>query len=332
MRESGEAGDAQGRLPAAFRALERAGVPFTLRKGAGWLSDLPAGGEVDIWLPPEAVAHADEVLTGAGFRRLGAPGAGPHRFYLAFENGRWLKIDAKIGNPGSATSPPGAAAATPWGRAQVRRLWAGLRQRRPLSLRRLGPVVALLGPDGAGKGSILAALQSEIPIAVRVAYLGWRPRRPVDRRADGNPGAEPDVSVWRECAFVLYQALRAWRRLVPGYLTAWRGDIVLLDRHPIEVLAIQPRRSAAARTLERIVFERLVPRPDVMVLLDAPGAALFARKGEQTPALLEEWRQRYRQVLVPKGAVVISTEGSVEESTAGVSEVVFLALAARRRW
>jgi thymidylate kinase len=307
-------------------------VTFTLRKGAGWLSDLPAGGEVDIWLPPETIAQADEVLMGAGFRRLGAPGAGRHRFYLAFENGRWLKIDAKIGNPSPATAPAGPPAATLWGRALADRLSGALRQRRPLSLRRLGPVVALLGPDGAGKGSILAALQSEIPIAVRVAYLGWRPRGRPQGRPEAAVDAPRSVSTFRECAFVLYQAARAWRRLVPGYLAAWRGDIVLLDRHPIEVLAIRPRRSPAAQKLERIVFSWLIPRPDVIVVLDAPGAALFARKGEQTPALLEEWRQRYLEVLVPRGAVVVSTEGPISGSVAAVSEVVFRALAARRGW
>ncbi len=331
MRESGEAKYAQARLAAAFRALERAGVPVTLRKGDGWLSDIPPGGEVDIWLPPETVAQADEVLTEAGFRLLGAPGAGRHRFYLAFEHGRWLKIDAKIGKPSAAVTPPQPPAPTPWGEAQAHRLSAALRQRRPLSVRRLGPVVALLGPDGAGKGSILAALQSEIPIAVRVAYLGWRPRARPGTRPAAVEAPRP-VSTFRECAFVLYQAVRAWRRLLPGYLAAWRGDIVLLDRHPIEVLAIQPRRSAAARRLERMVFSRLIPRPDVIVVLDAPGAALFARKGEQTPALLEEWRQRYLEVLVPRGAVVVSTEGPISASVAAVSEVVFRALAARRGW
>jgi len=70
----------------------------------------------------------------------------------------------------------------------------------------------------------------------------------------------------------------------------------------------------------------------LLELLDAPGAALFARKGEQTPGLLEEWRQRYREVLVPRGAVVVSTVGPIQESIASVSEIIFRALAARRRW
>jgi len=304
-------------------------VPVTLRKGAGWLGAIPVGGEVDVWLPPASVPAADTVLALAGFRRLSAPGFNRHRFYLAFEAGRWLKIDAKLGAPATAE----AAAAPVAGRRRwsPARLAAAVAQRRPLGGRRLGPMVALLGPDGAGKSSIAMALQSEIPIAVTVIYLGWRPRRPHAARAKAS--LEPrTVSPLRECAFVLYQAVRAWRKLLPGYLAAWRGDIVLLDRHPLEVLAIQPRRSPTARNLERLVFGRLIPRPDVLVLLDASGAVLFARKGEQTPALLEEWRQRYLEVLVPRGAVVVSTAGPVQESIASVSEIIFRALAARRRW
>ena len=44
-----------------------------------------------------------------------------------------------------------------------------LTQRRSRSIRRQGPVVALLGPDGAGKGTIIAGLRREMPTAYTAA-------------------------------------------------------------------------------------------------------------------------------------------------------------------
>jgi len=41
------------------------------------------------------------------------------------------------------------------------------------------------------------------------------------------------------------------------------------------------------------MLERLYPRPDLVILLDAPAEVLHARKGEGTPESLERKRQEY---------------------------------------
>ena len=50
-----------------------------------------------------------------------------------------------------------------------------------------------------------------------------------------------------------------------------------------------------------IVFSRWAlahacPAPDLILFLDAPGEVLYARKGEHSPAFLEEQRQGYLQL------------------------------------
>ena len=192
-----------------------------------------------------------------------------------------------------------------------------LTQRRSRSIRRQGPVVALLGPDGAGKGTIIAGLRREMPTAYTVIYLGRPRRRP------GEPERDRSLHGWSgvllESAFVFRRVLRAWRILIPGYLAAWRGQIVLCDRHPIETLAIRPRQTRTAAWLERLLFGRLTPRPDLVLVLNAPGETLYARKGEHSPEILESLRRRYVDVFAPLGAVVISTEQSIERSVAEAS-------------
>jgi thymidylate kinase len=305
--------------------LREAGVDFSVRK-ATVDEALPMEGELDIWLGPRAVRATDALLTQVGFHRFIAPGQGRHRFYLSFEKGRWLKVDAKLGDM-SRSRParvrvPGAE-----------RILAALARRRFARIRRLGPVVAVLGPDGAGKGSVIAGLQRAIPVAVTPLYLGRRsPRAGPAESARTIESTRSRAGPTRQTAFVLRNALRSWTRLLSGYLAAWRGHIVLCDRHPIEILAVRPERTQPARAIERFIASRLTPRPDALILLDAPGEILFRRKGEHSVEVLERWRRNYAEVFVPLGATIVPTTGPPKAAVAQASEVVWGALRRRRAW
>jgi thymidylate kinase len=297
----------------ALGALDRAGVPYRLRKDGG-ADPLPDRGELDLWLDPNHLRMADTALRTTGFRHLQAHGYPGHRFYVAFERGRWLKLDAKF-------------SATPTGLARTR---ASLDRRRPAALRRLGPVVAVLGPDGAGKGSLISALQARIPFAVTPVYLGMPKRRTGLEPDRGRPSAP--VPAWREVAGLIRGAVRTGGILLRAYVAAWRGDVVLCDRHPIEALAVRPQRTPVGATVERVLVERLMPRPDAIVVLDAPGQVLFRRKREHSVEVLERWRRGYAEAFQPVGAVTISTMGRKEATADRASEVVWEALRKRRRW
>lgn len=306
--------------------MKQAGIAFGLRKAAAD-AELPTEGELDIWLDPRSVAATDALLAQVGFYRFIAPGQGRHRFYLSFEKGRWLKVDAKLGDMGPSRPArfrvPGAA----------ERIWAALARRRFARMRRLGPVVAVLGPDGAGKGSVIAGLQRAIPVAVTPLYLGRRsPRAGLAESARTIESMRSRAGPTRQTAFVLRNALRSWTRLLSGYLAAWRGHIVLCDRHPIEVLAVRPERTQPARTIERFIASRLTPKPDALILLDAPGEILFRRKGEHSTEVLERWRRNYAEVFVPLGATIVPTTGPPKAAVAQASEVVWGALRRRRVW
>jgi thymidylate kinase len=301
----------EAKLSAAFEALDAAEVPFEFRKGSARGEEPPAGGEVDISLARSDVAAADAALARAGFNVFVAPGHGDHRFYLGLSRERWLKIDARL---------DGATA-----RGAVRRL----ARRRPVALRRLGPVVAVVGPDGVGKGTVISRLRADIPVATKLLYLGWRRGGGVAARSPVSRGAPGAVL---ESAFVLKGWLRATRILLGGYAAAWTGSIVLCDRHPVEGLAIRPRRNRLADSLERVLLSRLTPWPDAIVVLDAPTEVLLDRKHEHPPEVIERWRTAYAETFGGRGGAVVSSAGSRDATLVQASAVVWEALRNRRRW
>lgn len=329
----------------ALMALDAAAVRYELRKPP----DVAARGgvsELDLWLSSRDVPRAEEALRRAGFQRLRARGQGAHRFFVALDAGRWAKLDVKLRDA-----------------RESRLASARLAGRLPLSARRQGPVVAVLGPDGAGKGTLVAELRRRIPFEVRTSYLGGgasgrehvadRASKPIAVATTPETGGRATVAggansggaagaaeaaderlprLPRETAFLLWQVLKAWRRLLPVYAAAWRGAVVLCDRHPIEVLAIRPERRPLAMRLEAALARVAVPRPDAIVVLDAPAATLLRRKGEHSAEILERWRDGFREVFAPAGAVFVSTTSSRELSVARASDVVWDALAQRRGW
>lgn len=197
---------------------------------------------------------------------------------------------------------------------------------------RPGAVVAILGPDGAGKSTVVEGLRTRCPAPVTVLYLGRRPHGGAP--GDGAPGAAPAAPTSRaprEWAFLLVRAVRHRRLLAQGYAAARRGNLVLCDRHPIEVLAIRPRRAPSAERLERLIAGHLMPWPDAVLLLDAPAEQMVERKPEHPIEVIEERRGAYREAFARRGAEVLRTDVAPDATLEHALAAVGAALGARRR-
>lgn len=345
----------------ALDALAAAGIPYATR-GEQPIDDPPPGGDVDVLVGAAGADAAERILAEAGFNRLHAPGHRRHRFYFAFEpdRARWLKIDVSLVprrfawdlSARDEASLRRFAAYRTGRKASPRlpeRVWSALQRRRPLAPRRRGPVVAVLGPDGAGKGSVIAALRGQIQATVTPVYLGHghesraayaragrRAVGPVDQPGRLRSAVRAVLGLLphhlRDVQYRVRRAVRMAARTWTAYAYAWRGDIVLCDRHPLEALAVDAHDRSPGSLAERAVLRRLVPWPDAVVLLDAPGDVLFARKGEHSPELLDGWRGAYRDVFGARNATVISTTDGLDRVVAQASAVLWRALSDRRAW
>lgn len=167
-----------------------------------------------------------------------------------------------------------------------------------------GVNVVLLGPDGAGKSSVIDALSSQLSPAFSSFYcagfapslnrLLGRPPKPVDQ-PHALPRRSFPVSIIRGAYWFAYNTLGHPYR----HLALSRSTFILNDRHFIDIFVDTVRyRYGGPRWLLRLVWA-LSPRPDLIILLDAPPEVLQSRK--QEVSFEETARQRHDYLMLVKG-------------------------------
>jgi thymidylate kinase len=182
--------------------------------------------------------------------------------------------------------------------------------------------VALVGPDGAGKSTVVKQVAAKLPLPVRVVYMGvnleastvmlptTRLALAAKRRRGGRPdlvGASlaPSSTDRSGARHGLKSGLRLagwvaeeWFRQLIAWSYELRGFVVLFDRHFFcdyyahDVAGRGPGRPLTSR-IHGFLLERVYPRPDLVICLDAPAGVLLARKREGTLDSLERRRAEY---------------------------------------
>jgi thymidylate kinase len=114
-----------------------------------------------------------------------------------------------------------------------------------------------------------------------------------------------------------------WLRQLVALGHSLRGRIVVFDRHfylDYYHADVEAGRRTTAQRLHGWMLRRLYPKPDLVIMLDAPAEVLHARKPDATVEWLERRRQQYLELapLVTE-FVVIDVDRPVD---AAVSEVV----------
>jgi thymidylate kinase len=163
-------------------------------------------------------------------------------------------------------------------------------------LRPEGLNVVFLGPDGAGKSSVVDAVGPALAGAFsRWTCLGFAPPvlrglvRPEPRKTD-QPHALPARSFLTSLLRATYWIVYYTFRYPVLRLALARSTLVLNDRDFLDIFVDQKRyRYGGPLWLLRLIW-RLTPKPDLIILLDAPADVLQARK--QEVSLEETTRQR----------------------------------------
>ena len=213
--------------------------------------------------------------------------------------------------------------------------------------------VALIGPDGAGKSSIAREVARRLGSPARYLYMGvnleestltlptTRLALAIKRARGGGPrmtadwsGVKPGLSGRRRILKEAYAAIRLlgwiaeeWYRALVARFYQGRGYLVVFDRHFLfdyyaSHVQRRPGQLMAAR-LHGQLLRRFYPRPDMVIVLDAPAEVLHARKREQSVETLEQRRRDYLSLssLVPDFRVVDATR-PMEAVATEITEMV----------
>lgn len=192
-----------------------------------------------------------------------------------------------------------------------------------------GLVVAVLGPDGAGKSTVIEGLRCELSQVFRRTHrFHLRPR--LLRR--GGPGYAP---VTDPHGLPPRGKLASLAKLGLFVLDAWvghalyvsplkrRSSLVIFDRYAQDMLADPLRyRLSTPRWLNAALL-RPIPLPDLWLILDAPAPVLLGRKGEVSESECAAQLAGYRHLLqeLPH-AVGIDTAQPPQASIAAACEAV----------
>ena len=219
---------------------------------------------------------------------------------------------------------------------EARRLWRRLRF--PTGL-----LVAVVGPDGAGKSTLVRELARLLAPAFRRVdrfhlFPGILRRRRVTGLAvtepHGLPARGPMGSLLKAAYYLLQYTLGFLLRVRPLLV---RSSLVLFDRY-CDDLRVDPlrHRYGGPPGLLRLVAS-LAPRPDLLLILDVPEDRLAARKRELPAEELSRQRAAYRALARRAPAVVLDGGSCPREVARRAADAVLARMreryqARRRAW
>ncbi len=168
------------------------------------------------------------------------------------------------------------------------------RIRRPTGLS-----VAVLGPDGVGKSTLIENLRSQTEgLFRRQRVFHWRPMLLWNRRSAGVvtdphrlPPRSRSVSILRLLIYALDYVVGHALVVRPMLI---RSGVVIFDRY-YDDMTVDPKRFRFPAKLGLVRRLRpLIPKPCLSFVLDAPLAVLRERKQEVTAAETERQRAAFR--------------------------------------
>jgi thymidylate kinase len=156
------------------------------------------------------------------------------------------------------------------------------------------PVIAVVGPDGVGKSTLVRKLGNQHAFTTEPIVRHWRPsllprlgafvRKPEilpDPNGLIKPPRKPGRAHWLRLAYYFIDFFLG--HFMRDNVDSSRQRLVLYDRYALD-MAVDPLRYGLSSSRGTRLFWRLIPKPDLVILLYDDPERIYDRK----PELLQE--------------------------------------------
>jgi thymidylate kinase len=177
----------------------------------------------------------------------------------------------------------------------------------------------MLGQDGAGKSTTIDAIEhsKNLPFGQTIVWGFAPPMHRLFKRGPvktDTPHALPPRSFLMSMAKAIYWMIHAILGHFTLRLAKSKNTLVLYDRHFTDVLVDPIRyRFGGPNWMLDLIF-RLTPRPDLILLLDAPPDILHERKPELELSERHRQRKKYLELVarLPNSVIVDATKSQAQ--------------------
>jgi thymidylate kinase len=198
-----------------------------------------------------------------------------------------------------------------------------------------GLIIGVLGRDGTGKSTLINHLEIEMSLVFRkINYYHLYPGLILSNKKKddfSNPHIKPKRSVFASLLklsiFYFEYTLGYWYKLYPVKV---KSTLIIMDRYFVDIYADPDRyRNSGSKHIVWLIH-KLLPKPDLWLILDASTEAVFKRKQEVEFSVSETQRKSYLELGKKiKNAYVLDTEKDIKEEVLLAAEIINKKLASK---